>query len=504
MTSPQTDWKDRYFKAVNEFDEQERDWKERISRISRDLLRLLEGFRGHDRAFDRELDALAGARGDVPDYQARLSELVVQSALIAAGGDEDEDSNNAARLALVQLLDALVLPLSYAQRLQATRASLDPVANPQPLDDLVAVQQVAELLESALTQAPDGNAEDARDSLQTLLDHLSLPSAVAPRLAELTTALQAADGNDGLRPVAKDLANFLHDYIASIRSELAGMNGFLLQVKKKLDGVSTHLVDESSDQARRHEAHNALNEDVQLSLDTMRDQVDTSTDVQTLKAAIQEQISLLDGRIGDYLSSEVSELRARQSAHESLTAQVTALQQESQGLREKLVAAQARAASDALTGLPNRAAYDARLRLELTRRERHGTALSLVVVDLDKFKSINDTWGHQAGDRVLKHVARELRKQIRTSDFFARFGGEEFVLLLPETRLDGALLLAEGLRRHIDACHFSYKDSPVQVTISCGIAEFAAGDTAAAVFERADAALYAAKNAGRNCCITQS
>jgi len=126
--------------------------------------------------------------------------------------------------------------------------------------------------------------------------------------------------------------------------------------------------------------------------------------------------------------------------------------------------------------------------------------MSVIVLDLDHFKKINDTWGHQAGDRVLKHVARELRSHIRTQDFIARYGGEEFVLLLPDTGLASALRLGENLRQHLAGCHFKYRDEPVAVTISCGIAEAAPGEAFEAALARADQALYAAKERGRNRC----
>ena len=101
---------------------------------------------------------------------------------------------------------------------------------------------------------------------------------------------------------------------------------------------------------------------------------------------------------------------------------------------------------------------------------------------------------------MLKHLARELGGQIRASDFFARIGGEEFVLILPETTLAGARVVVEKLREHIARCRFKYKDAPINVTVSCGLAEFAAGESADAAFARADAGLYAAKAAGRNRC----
>ena len=121
-----------------------------------------------------------------------------------------------------------------------------------------------------------------------------------------------------------------------------------------------------------------------------------------------------------------------------------------------------------------------------------------MVIDIDFFKRINDTFGHAAGDKVLKTVARVLQVNIRETDFISRYGGEEFVLIMPETNKDGGAQVAEKLRATIEKCPFHSNNQKVPVTISIGIAEFDGEDNAVTVFERADKALYAAKEGGRN------
>ncbi|MEM9058329.1 MAG: GGDEF domain-containing protein, partial [Pseudomonadota bacterium] len=120
--------------------------------------------------------------------------------------------------------------------------------------------------------------------------------------------------------------------------------------------------------------------------------------------------------------------------------------------------------------------------------------------DIDFFKRVNDSYGHQAGDRLLAAVARLLSDSTRVEDFVARLGGEEFVVLFPATDLAAARPLVERLREKIAAAKFHFRGSPLPVTVSCGLTEFRAGDTPTAVYERADKALYEAKSAGRNRC----
>lgn len=152
--------------------------------------------------------------------------------------------------------------------------------------------------------------------------------------------------------------------------------------------------------------------------------------------------------------------------------------------------------TDPLTGTANRRHLDERMLLEFDRAHRYKNMLSVVIADLDHFKDINDSFGHNVGDDVLKAVAEVIRANIRTADFVARFGGEEFVLLLPETGREGAELLAERIRRALEAAPIAALNSPV--TASFGIAIARPSESAKEVLKRADDALYQAKHAGRN------
>jgi diguanylate cyclase len=177
------------------------------------------------------------------------------------------------------------------------------------------------------------------------------------------------------------------------------------------------------------------------------------------------------------------------------------LERQAQRLRRDLEEERQRARLDPLTGLANRAAFEERLAEAVERNRRFGTQVSLLLWDLDRFKAINDTCGHRAGDRVLREVARCLKTRLRTTDFVARIGGEEFVALLVGTPGEQALRVAEDLRKGVEALRLHFHGTPVPVTASCGIAELVDGDSPISVFDRADAALYRAKGAGRNACI---
>ncbi|CAN5268671.1 hypothetical protein BH23GEM2_BH23GEM2_14930 [soil metagenome] len=159
-----------------------------------------------------------------------------------------------------------------------------------------------------------------------------------------------------------------------------------------------------------------------------------------------------------------------------------------------------RATIDPLTGLYNRGYFENILRLIVTETERFGGGSSLIMIDLDHFKQVNDTYGHPAGDAILREVADVLSARKRAVDSAFRYGGEELALLLPRTERDGAAELAERLREAVELKKFEWQGTVIPITISCGVAEYPASAKAAeTLLAAADEALYAAKAAGRNC-----
>lgn len=169
-------------------------------------------------------------------------------------------------------------------------------------------------------------------------------------------------------------------------------------------------------------------------------------------------------------------------------------------LREALERVQALATHDVLTGLANRAHMQDLLDHETRRCQRGGASFCVAIIDLDFFKIVNDVHGHRVGDEVLKRFAAEAQTQLRNIDTLARWGGEEFVLLLPQTRLEEALIGLERLRQHIAGQQLVPSVPDLHVTFSGGVAQWAINETSDRVVERADQALYAAKAKGRNCC----
>lgn len=161
---------------------------------------------------------------------------------------------------------------------------------------------------------------------------------------------------------------------------------------------------------------------------------------------------------------------------------------------------------DPLTSLGNRTALDSTLRRELQMAERHHHELSLLMIDIDFFKKINDEYGHNRGDLVLREVAKGIQSACRGSDITFRYGGEEFVVVLGKTGANGAKIIAERIRQQIANTHIEHNGKNINVTVSVGIATRQSGgqEHINDLFDRADKALYIAKNSGRNCVISSN
>ena len=149
------------------------------------------------------------------------------------------------------------------------------------------------------------------------------------------------------------------------------------------------------------------------------------------------------------------------------------------------------ARTDPLTGLSNRRALDEALRMQFALMSRYNKGFSIIIADVDHFQQVNQEWGHLYGDQMLQQIARLLDEQVRETDMVTRYGGEEFVIIMPETDLDGASLFGERICRTVEA--------KLSVTVSAGVASAVDGDNPRSIISRADSALYGAKSAGRNC-----
>ena len=288
----------------------------------------------------------------------------------------------------------------------------------------------------------------------------------------------------------------IKDYVDS---EQKGIDVFLSGLTEQLGQIEQQA--EYVGQSNQQSIDNLDNLNTAITiLDSLKDSCEEAEESEALKYVTDEQLEQLMLRLLKHQQLEEERQLQAQKQIDLMTQRLQALETETETLRTKLKIEHDRALCDPLTGLPNRAAYKDRVEIEVNRWRRYRTPLALVIWDIDYFKRINDEYGHKAGDKTLALVGHLLMNNCRDTDFVARFGGEEFVMLLPNTHAAQALLMAENIRIMIQQCGFNSNGEAIDLTISCGISEFTGNDQHDDVFVHADQALYCSKQDGRNKC----
>jgi len=228
----------------------------------------------------------------------------------------------------------------------------------------------------------------------------------------------------------------------------------------------------------------------------------------TVRGELQERVEGLNIGADDYLPKPFAdeELDARIFAALRVKVAERELKKRNTELQSMLHHVEALAITDPLTGLFNRRRFDDVLKREFAITKRYNTPLSCLMVDVDHFKRVNDLYGHDAGDRVLCGVASRLSQRLREVDTAARFGGEEFAILLPQTPKQGAMIVAERIAAVVRREHFEFVDGSASITVSVGVAESRdiGGNAPESLVKAADSALYLAKSRGRDQVVTYS
>lgn len=351
----------------------------------------------------------------------------------------------------------------------------------------------------ALPDSPEPSyssvAKHIEDTLLGLLEDLSLPERHRPQAEAMRERLAHGLNWYELLPILDDLAVLM---LAITDSGQHEFEAYLKQLNERLEAFQGHLQVASDGHADSRSAARELDTQIREQVDGLQSSVQEAADLDSLKHVLESHLEGLLGTMDEHQQQRDQREQEVAARLKGLAERVANMEQEAQGYREHLEIQRQKALIDPLTGLPNRAAWSERLDHEVNTWHQRGNSLSLAMLDLDHFKRINDGYGHLAGDKVLKIIANVLRKRLRPTDFIARFGGEEFVLLMPDSALGDALAVGEVLRAAIEACPFHFKGEPVTITVSIGVAQFQPGERSDLALKRADEALYRAKAAGRN------
>lgn len=385
-----------------------------------------------------------------------------------------------------------VVPPVFIDRLPLPSVMAEAIAAIDP-------QEPGEELLYALPPSPEPSyssvAAHIEETLLGLLNDLTLPERHRPQAEAMQDRLRHGLNWYELLPILDDLATLM---LAINDSGQHDFELYLKQLNERLDTFQSHLQAASEGHADSRSAARELDNQLREHVDGMQTSMQGATDVASLKQVLEQRLEGLIGTIDAHQQQRDQREQEIATRLQGLAERVASMEGEAQGYREHLEEQRQKALIDPLTGLPNRAAWTERLEQAVALRQEDGSELLLAMLDLDHFKSINDSYGHLAGDKVLKIIANELRKRLRPMDFMARFGGEEFVMLIPHTSMIEGVRLVETLRAAVEACPFHFKGQRVTITISIGLAGFRGGERSELVLKRADEALYRAKAAGRN------
>ena len=335
---------------------------------------------------------------------------------------------------------------------------------------------------------------DLVNSLRSCLDN-SYSNAL-DRLAASIVDLSDSSDIHGIR---EQIFKLFFSYISDTNQDREKASLFVVEIADKILKIESKLIISHEQTDSMYKAGQGFESELQNEMGELKKSSSTATSLEELKSEITTRLASIDkALLRKQKNEKVIQMAARKnfdafkSGFIKLKKELSQATRNSRELEKKMH-------QDQLTGSFNRRAYEKKIIEEMERFKRYGSVFSLLLIDADNFKSINDKYGHAIGDRCLKEIIKRALPLIRVNDMLARYGGEEFVVIMPETESEGAREAAEKIRKTIEKIEFLYKNEKVNVTVSIGISQVKTEDeNHLQVFERADIAVYKAKDNGRN------
>ncbi len=464
-----------------------------IENLSAAIVYLLISLKVGDKEIDAKIDTFK-ERVKKIKYEEDTSKLVAfRNAIADFVIEHDEFVQNKKAVFNNLILNNISLLVAIAKTAESDKKWRDSLEKVKELlkrkIDVDSLKQTKEILFRLGTTTKDSKDVVYRDILQILFSLLDVESdddraklyldkvkKLQSRLIASPYRIDERDIRDEIKELVKEKERLEEEYIDSLQNKLNKALKALIYTITTFTSSSSNYVD--TFEGHINEINNAISS--------------KDVDVDELsKRLIGIAIKIKDTTVS--MKSEI----------EQYSTKLKESQQMIEDLREKLKKAQENLVIDPLTGIYNRRGLIHFLRVEIARAERYKQPLSIIMADLDHFSNVNNTYGHLAGDMVLKGFCKTVKSIIRSADIASRYGGEEFIIILPNTDLDKAYEVAEKLRLAIGKLKFKYKDDIFSITSSFGVAGFKEGDTIETLIKRADKALYKAKER-RNCTVKET
>ncbi|WP_419147603.1 GGDEF domain-containing protein [Pseudoalteromonas 'SMAR'] len=479
--------------------------KQQIELLTQFVSKLSLACKGQDVSLDNQLAKFRSALNKGVDFE----HLVPLIENISEPLKQQESTNNANHRALVQAIQQSGRSLQKVKGVpddarRKLRTILD--SELQDINSTTGFLPVLEALVSIYHQVLQSKVEVSEDTLAgnfpnlasdllALINELIFEESMLEQVSEIRSSILANDSLENLYDCAAQVIKIIADAIAKERQSA---QGFLVSLNQTLEELHRSVVETTARSKSTSKELATLNERIENKIQTLNEKTQSAQSITELKQLVDNELKQLSAELIERDKLERNEREALLDSFDAINHRINTLESKVSSYKRRLNEQKYKSLLDSLTKLPNRAAFDERLNQELHLFAVNKSDITLVVIDVDHFKSINDQYGHSAGDKTLQVIARALRKSIRKSDFIARYGGEEFVLLMPGMSLNNAQKPLEKVRQVIKSIPFKFKENEVVITISLGATQFKQGDTSLTVFDRADAALYEAKNSGRD------
>jgi diguanylate cyclase len=504
------EWRDKYREVLSRLAAEEARWSKTQNVVKLLVGRLCLAAQGRDNNLDRELSRVAEISRKQIDVDALDLLIAPLSAAVAAldsadapGGNGNAGSSTGSRRGLAN---------NEKGDAGSKTANDEPAANPKPgatassrlaTDEATPLATDGVAIGSTASSRAGATAPGLEDAFgaTAVLDRLALLPELKPVVGELRSRKHDMLDIHELAELLERVTRFATEQRTQVQKEKLELQNIVQQLASRLDEISQHLTNELAERSSGQDDAEKLNLQVTDEVKQMRLTAETVNDISVLRQHLAGRLDAITSHLTEFRSREETRVRTYKDRVQRMRTRISVLERESRSLHESLREEQRMAMIDALTGIPNRAAYDDRIEQEHKRWKRFARPVSILAWDIDRFKTINDAYGHKAGDKVLRVIGQHLARHVRDTDFVGRYGGEEFVMLLVGTDTAEARTVAEKIRQEISQLGFHFHDHPVSITASCGITAFTGDDTPDGAFDRADKALYRAKEAGRNCCI---
>jgi diguanylate cyclase (GGDEF)-like protein len=344
--------------------------------------------------------------------------------------------------------------------------------------------------------------EILRETYKDIIEKLNLAvgEKCVQELTELGSKIPELSSADDFFMARSKILDVLKLYLRSVDNDREEAAKFIKEIGKRLLEVEDQLLKTYIDDSEvLQESNTNFTSMLENHLNDLNENVSASQSLEEVKDAVVSKLNTIKIVIHRKNSEDKKHQELVQQKFVQMQEKLSMFKKEMEKADKKMKRMEKDLILDPLTGAYNRRAYDKRVKEEVERYFRYNTKFSMILFDVDYFKNINDNYGHDIGDRCLAEIIKRVGPLLRESDFLARYGGEEFAVLLPETSAEGAVNVAEKIRKTIEEISFVYKKEKITITVSLGVCEIKEGDSGYdSLFSRLDKAMYEAKDSGRN------